>query len=173
MAEYAEYHSRKKSLPVALLLWLLFGGVGAHRFYLEDGKAIFFMLGFAAVFISAFAAPQATPILAIIYAGAIFIDLFWVFSGVEKFNQTLVNGISQEQALAEAKNNPVKSCPDCAEKVKAAAKKCRFCGFEFPAEDIKSIPKKQIKIQDINESIMDGKKLDKIEREFSNRKWPD
>lgn len=26
-----------------------------------------------------------------------------------------------------------KTCPDCAEEVKAAARKCRFCGYEFEA----------------------------------------
>jgi len=27
-----------------------------------------------------------------------------------------------------------KTCPQCAEKIKAAALVCRFCGYEFPKE---------------------------------------
>ena len=35
------------------------------------------------------------------------------------------------QALAKGLTGDTKVCPDCAEDVKAAANKCRFCGHEF------------------------------------------
>lgn len=34
----------------------------------------------------------------------------------------------------ESPAEDMKSCPDCAEKVKAAARKCRFCGYRFEPE---------------------------------------
>lgn len=40
----------------------------------------------------------------------------WAFTG------------TQSQA---ARDEPTKTCPDCAEEVKAAARVCRFCGHEF------------------------------------------
>jgi hypothetical protein len=39
----------------------------------------------------------------------------------------------QPVRLVEALSEATKTCPQCAETVKAAAKICRFCRYEFPA----------------------------------------
>jgi hypothetical protein len=42
---------------------------------------------------------------------------------------------AQPVRLVEGSSEPTKVCPQCAETVKAAAKICRFCRYEFPPED--------------------------------------
>lgn len=37
-----------------------------------------------------------------------------------------------------------KDCPQCAETVKAAAMKCRFCGFDFPADQVTQEPQQEL-----------------------------
>jgi len=51
---------------------------------------------------------------------------------------TSAPALAEQDAIAErAREGETKTCPRCAEQVKAAAQACRFCGHEFePAEDV-------------------------------------
>jgi len=40
----------------------------------------------------------------------------------------------QQVRVIDAPEEATKTCPQCAETVKAAAKICHFCRYEFPAE---------------------------------------
>jgi hypothetical protein len=40
--------------------------------------------------------------------------------------------LAHSAPVAKEPGEPLKTCPECAERVQAAAKVCRFCGFRFP-----------------------------------------
>jgi hypothetical protein len=46
-------------------------------------------------------------------------------------NIPLVSGARWEASPGPAASTEMKVCPDCAEEVRAAARKCRFCGYRF------------------------------------------
>jgi uncharacterized protein UPF0547 len=54
------------------------------------------------------------------------------------------NGVEQQTLLdrltAWTVKPRMKRCPDCAEKVQAAAKVCRFCGYRFEPRDAGTAP---------------------------------
>lgn len=41
--------------------------------------------------------------------------------------------------LPDLSDSPLKSCPQCAESVKVAARRCRCCGYDFPAVRAQSL----------------------------------
>jgi hypothetical protein len=45
---------------------------------------------------------------------------------------------AQRALVASSAADDVKACPDCAEAVRAAARKCRFCGYEFDKDHVES-----------------------------------
>lgn len=62
------------------------------------------------------------------------VALIWSFSAVrqQKEQVVVVNNMAEPKTLAEDDRAvDKKECPSCAEMVKAKAKKCRFCGYEF------------------------------------------
>jgi TM2 domain-containing membrane protein YozV len=166
------YDAEKKSLVVAVLLWLFLGVVGAHYFYLgRFGAAIATIILFIASFI--------IPGVIFFFGLFMLLSLIGLIIDVKDTNAELAKSIQSEseatkkkQALSEARDNPLKSCPDCAEEVKAAAKKCRFCGYQFTEETPKPVAKKPANKP---RPMMDGNRLDKIERTYGNQtqKWPD
>lgn len=165
----AKYDNERKYVGAVVLLWLFLGGLGVHRFYLGKGlPGLLLILGLIACFI--------IPGFIFVFAIWLIVDLFLSLADVREFNENLGKQIQSKNELeqkreniAQAKQNPVKICPDCAEEVKAAAKKCRFCNFEFPEEEPKPktstyIPKpvKRTKIEDLDRPLVDGNRLDKL-----------
>jgi len=65
--------------------------------------------------------PQVAPIF------AVNLLLGWTLVG---WVAALVWSMLEVEAKPSA--DQLKGCPDCAERVQRAARKCRFCGFEFP-----------------------------------------
>ena len=57
-----------------------------------------------------------------------FLSEFEVF--VESLNAAINTNLNKASA-GYVSNEDMKVCPDCAESVKAAARKCRFCSYEF------------------------------------------
>ena len=46
------------------------------------------------------------------------------------------NGHHEGRGAAAAQEPDLKACPDCAENVRSAARKCRYCGFRFDAVEL-------------------------------------
>jgi hypothetical protein len=63
-------------------------------------------------------------------------ELLWEQLGEEPPFELSEDGDDEPLALSDgSESDETKSCPECAETVKAAARKCRFCGYIFEEVD--------------------------------------
>lgn len=101
-----------KNRSTAIVLALLLGGLGIHRFYLGRNISGFFYFIFCWTFIPA--------LLGLLEAICF---LSYSQAGWDKeYN-------SSHKFFSETAQK--KKCPDCAEIVMAEARKCKHCGFSF------------------------------------------
>ena len=114
----ADYKWVEKNPTVGVLLALFLGGVGVHRYYLRDWTGLLYLV-FAWTFI---------PILVAL------VEAFDMPRRVREYNQAQAEAIlARIRAKSPAPSEPIDHrqrvpCPECAELILPAAKKCRFCG---------------------------------------------
>ncbi len=95
MTDYAQYHARSKSLGAAIFLWILFGGLGAHRFYLKSALGVFYIVLQVCAFSFLF---NGHPDVAVVLWGLLLclglFDFFWLFGSVSKYNQNIASELT-------------------------------------------------------------------------------
>jgi len=97
-----------KSKGTAIVLALLLGGLGAHKFYLgQTGMGVLYLL-FCWTFIPVVVALIEVILLAVMPE--------------QTFHQRFSGG----------SNEPTRACPFCAEQIKVAAVTCRYCHKDMP-----------------------------------------
>src|SRR4051812_7507963 len=85
------YDANKKSVGVAYVLWFLFGGFGAHRFYLSRiGTGVLMLVLFIGAFLTA-------GILGIPLAIWLIIDAFLIPDMVRSYNNQLIEMLTSDQ----------------------------------------------------------------------------
>ena len=102
------------------LCWIIFRKLDRQSF--TDPVAFFLLLATSAVvgIGGTLAADAGDPVYLYAYAALGALPTFWVWDMVEK----------------ERHEQKHKQCPDCCETVKAKARVCRFCGYEFRPREV-------------------------------------
>ena len=125
------YENQKKSTIVAFLLWLFFGGLGIHKFYLNRiGQGIILLLlSLSAIVIRIFV-PIFWILPTIIVGVVLLVDLFYIRTMVAEENLIIYNNLIRNTQISviPVQNN--------IKETKISYIKCEYCNSETPINSI-------------------------------------